>query len=663
MTAPALAQPEELQAAHRRAAAVEARVIRSRLRPPPRLTVSQWADRYRVLSPEASSRRGQFTTDSAPYQREPMDILGDRRHPRAVLMWGSQLGKTELVNNVVGYRIDQDPGPMLVVQPTLEMAETWSKDRLAPMLRDTPRLRGKVAHARARDSGNTLLHKQIPGGHITVAGANSPAGLASRPIRDLYLDEVDRFEKSAGSEGDPGAIAESRTATFPDATVRVISSPTIEGESAIYAEYEASDQRQYWVPCPHCKVEQLLVFGGSDVDCGLKFSREDGGKLQVWYVCQSGCVIEEADKMWMLAHGRWIAENPTSEIPGFRLSALYSPFFSWVRLVRRWLRDKSDPLKLQAFVNTMLCELWRPLAGDALTPHVLADRVSSYQPRVTVDGAEVADRLYVPPEAGVIVRLTDTQDDRLETALWAFGEGEEAWLVDFDMIPGSTSIPFGRAGSPWNELDEIDRRAYRHGGSVALHRAVHFIDSGGHAAGEVYAFTKARNHRQVFAIKGLSEQEGAPRVGKPTRNNRAKAILIPVGSFTLKETVMGRLAKVTEPGPGYIHLPDWLDDEQLNQFLRAKLVAKPEGGKMKRRWVESPPVEQFHLAAYALAAVHYLGAGVYRYLGAHAARLRAQAETARPRDDAPEAQPAAPAPRPRSGGNWVTGGGRWGMRR
>jgi phage terminase large subunit GpA-like protein len=222
-------------------------------KPPPDLKVSDWADQDRKLSPEASAEPGQWITSRAEYQRGIMDAFSDPAVEMVVVMSSAQVGKTEILNNVIGFHVAQDPSPMLVVQPTLDMAQTWSKDRLAPMLRDTPQLQGLVKDPRARDSGNTTLHKIFPGGHITACGANSPSSLASRPVRIVLCDEVDRYPVSAGSEGDPVSLARKRASTFWNRRIGLFSTPTNKGNSRIEAAFEESDKRFYFVPCPHCK--------------------------------------------------------------------------------------------------------------------------------------------------------------------------------------------------------------------------------------------------------------------------------------------------------------------------------------------------------------------------------------------------------------------------
>lgn len=253
------------------------------LKPPPELTLSQWADRYRMLSAESSAEPGRWHTDKAPYQREIMDAIGDAHIRRVVIMCAAQLGKTELLLNILGYFMAYAPAPILVMQPTLDMGQTFSKDRLAPMIRDTPVLRGLV-DVKSRYAGNTILKKNFPGGHITIVGANSATGLASRPIKVLLADEVDRYPGSAGTEGDPLSLAQKRQTTFWDKKTVMVSTPVIKGHSRIETEYNQSTREEWNVPCPECghmpderKVAALsTLFGQWAIEGGAKITNNLG---------------------------------------------------------------------------------------------------------------------------------------------------------------------------------------------------------------------------------------------------------------------------------------------------------------------------------------------------------------------------------------------------
>lgn len=644
----------ELADEHRRAAVVERRVVRTVFQPPPRMTVDEWADSYRFLSPESSAEPGKYSTARAPYQREPMRALSDPRVRMVVLEWASQLGKTEIPNNFIGKRIHLDPGPMLMLQPTLAMGEAWSKDRLAPMLRDTPVLHGRVSESRSRVSDNTLLHKKFPGGHLTIAGANSPAGLASRPIRDVLCDEVDRYPASAGSEGDPIGLAFRRASTFRNGKKLLASSPTIKGASRIDAEYSDSTREKWYVPCPHCGHRQILLWGGRDIPWGLHW--EPGRPETAHYVCGEdgqekgttigcGAVIEEAHKGFMNANGGWVAECEHPTTRGFWLNALVSPWAAWADLVREFLTVKSDPIRFRQFVNTVWCETWED-EGSTVDKSLLEER----QGRGYVNPKDLADRT-VPASAAVLTRSVDVQGDRLETAVWGWGADEEAWLIDHELIPGDPATT-----APWTELEQLLRKPYLHETGVTLYPSVTFVDSGGHHAKEVYAFTRAHVRDRAYSIKG-SSLEGHPLVGRPQRNNSAKAILYMVGSFTGKESVIGRFTRVREPGPRYIHLPTWLDEEQLSQFTNERLVTRFVGGRPKRVWVKNGRNEQLDLVVYALAALQVLGPATIRSLGDLAksyveegAALKAQQAAQTSAEPAPDSDPDRPGG---DTGDWI----------
>lgn len=623
-------------AARRRAIAVEQRVIRSRLKPPPTLTVSQWADRYRRLSRVAEA--GDWRTDRVPYLREIMDACSDSLGERLVIVKASQVGATEaLVNNVVGYHIHQDPTNILVVQPSNDEAEKYSKEKLAPMLEDTPVLDGCISEPASRSTDSTILGKKFAGGHLGIVGATSPKGLRSRHRRIILLDEVDGYPASAGAEGDPVMLAEKRATTYWNRKIVLLSTPTIRGRSRIEKAYAESDQRHYQVVCPHCGAEQELKWGGVNQPFGLKWA--SGKPETAFYLCrQSECHIDEKDKVRIVTAGRWVAENPGHPTRGWWFNTLISLFdgAAWPRLAREFLEVKHDPIRLRVFVNTTLAETWED-EGASVDAHILFERLGDGYP---ADGS-------VPNGAAVLTRSVDIQDDRLETAVWAWGAGEEGWLTEHEIIPGDPATEV-----PWRELDQILRRSYAHESGASLRPAVTFIDSGGHHSKEAYAFARARLAMRVFVIKG-SSQEGAPLLGRPTRNNSARTILYPVGSFTGKESVLARFAKVKEHGPGYLHLPDWLDSEQLNQFTNEKLMTKPVHGRPKRLWVQTGRNEQLDLAVYALAALQVLGPATLKNLGEIAKQVQEKGAQLRAKQESGEGEkPPEDDPPPR---NWVTG--------
>jgi phage terminase large subunit GpA-like protein len=616
----------DLTADHARAAEVERQIFAEVFKPRQRMSHREWAETRHYLSPEANALAAEaggpvrYALGLTPYHREVFDAISDPRTERIVCKFPSQDGKTEIINAFIGRAIDIEPGPMLMLHPTQQMGEAWSKDRLAPMLRDSPALHGKIRDARSRDADNTILHKKFNGGHLTIVGSNSAAGLASRPIRDVLVDEVDRCAKSAGSEGDPIRLAFRRATTFRRGKKVLISSPTILGDSRIDAEYLLGTQEEFEVPCPHCGEYQTLVWGAK-LTYGLRWDNDD--PKTVHYVCrESGCVIYEHEKAAMIDRYRYVARAPQNgpTVRSFTKNALGSKMVSWRKLVAEWMEIQGKALELQTFINTVLCELWDPLNGKSIKLDSLLDRRGLGYPPM-----KSADDRPVPDAVAYLQCSVDTQDDRVERAVWGFGAGEEAWLVDWEMIPGDPAT-----AAPWAALDEAIRKSYTtESGAVLVPRAT-FIDSGGHHSKEVYAFCRARQARRVYAIKG-SSTEGSPLLGKPTRNNSARTILYMVGSFAGKETLAGRLARVTEPGPGYVHLPEWLDTEQVAQFTRCRLVTPVNKGgrrwtKPKRAWEESGAVEQFILYVYALAGLQLLGPSALKNIGAYA---KAQAEDAR----------------------------------
>lgn len=531
--------------------------------PPPRLTVSQWADQHRVLSSESSAEPGQWSTARAEYQRGIMDSLNDTTVETTVVMKSAQAGASEIVNNILGYYMAHDPGPILFLQPTLEMAEAYRKDRISPMLRDTPQLAALVEDAKSRDSGNTLLHLQFPGGHLTLAGANSPASLASRPIRVVLADEVDRYPVSAGTEGDPLSLAAKRSVTFHDRRMVMVSTPTVKGASRIEAAYQESDQRRFHVPCPHCDQKQVLEWEQ------VKFSPEDPDSAA--YVCVH-CARKwtESDRGSAVRAGEWRASAPFNGAAGFHLSELYSPWRSLAAITQDFLTSKPYPERLRTWVNTSLGQTWEVSAAAVIEPHFLAKRAEDYALGT------------LPPGVGVVVAAVDVQGDRLELYVWGFGEGEECWLLDRVVLYGD---PAGEL--LWEQLiEQLDRPLTASGGALVVPRAV-MVDTGGLHTQVVYGFVRANGVRetphgmqQILAIKG-SKSADSPIIGVPTSQDvslKGQRIsggvkLWPVGSSTVKSLLYGRL-KIETPGHGYVHFSAQLPEDVYQQITAERLITK-----------------------------------------------------------------------------------------
>lgn len=554
------------------------------LKPPPKLTVSQWADRYRELSSESSAEAGKWSTSRAEYQRGMMDAVSDPNIETVVLMTAAQIGKTELINNVVGFHIHQDPAPILVVQPTLEMAQTWSKDRLAPAIRDTPVLSDKIKDPRSRDSGNTTLHKIFPGGHVTACGANSPSSLASRPCRIIMCDEVDRYPISAGTEGDPIALARKRSATFWNRKVILVSTPTEKGASRIEQAYAESDQRKYLVPCPDCGEKQELKWAN--------VRWEDKKPSSAEYTCEvCGCCWNDAKRFQAIRYGEWhkTAEGD-GKTAGFHISALYSPWTPLEEIVRDFLSSKNDPMRLKAWINTTLGESYEE-QGERIDEYDLFQRKEDF-----------GDQL--PEGAAVLVAGVDVQDDRLACEIVAYGSGEESWSIFYEEIYGDPS-----SAELWQDLDFILSQTFTHPKRGEMIIRSTCIDSGGHYTQQVYNYVRLRSGKRIFAIKGVGG-EGRPIIGKPSKNNIGKINLFPVGVDTAKELVFARL-KINDVGPGYCHFPLDRSEEYFRMLTSEKKVTRYFKGRPRREWVKiRQRNESLDCRVYAMAALQIMGINI-----------------------------------------------------
>lgn len=603
-----------------------ARAYAAGWRRPPRRSVSGWADARRRLPSKGASEPGRWRTARVPFVREIMDALSPHDPTRRVVfMKSTQVAGTEAGLNWTGSTIEDSPAPMMIVQPTIDIAERFSKQRVAAMIDATPELRARVAPARSRDSGNTTLLKEFAGGILVIAGANSAAGLRSMPIKNLMLDEVDAYPVDLDGEGDPVELAERRTSTFPRRKVLLVSTPTIKGASRIDDEWQASDQRHYHVPCPHCGHFQRLVWG--------QLSWPEGHPEQAAYACrQCGVLIEEHRKTAMLAAGVWIAEHPGRPVRGYHINALYTPIGlgdTWGDHAARFIAVKGDPAKFKTWINTTLGEPWedrsRSLHGDAL-----AARAEPVPLRTVLAG-------YLILTLGV-----DVQPDRLSCSLWAWGRGERGWLVDRMVLPGDPNHP-----DVWDRLDTLRHTPVRNGAGIDLRIAMTAIDTGGSNTHAVYAYVRARRHDRVIGIKGAS-QAGKPVLGRPSKVDvnwkgqvlKQGAEVWLVGTDTAKHALIARLvgdAEQTDPEQRLLRWPTGLPDDFF-----AELSAEVFDPRLKR-WtlIKGRRNEGLDELVYAFAAAQHPFVRIGALREHDWAKLQALLEPAS--GDLFTAAPAAPA--------------------
>ena len=529
-------------------------------RPPRRRTVSQWADENRILVSDSSSEAGRWRTDRAPYQREIMDAFTDPKIYEIDVMASAQVGKSEIQLNMIGEAVDEDPGPMMYVQPTKEMAEDYSKRRIAPMISACPTLREKFYAAKGKDSNNTISMKLFPGGSLAIIGANSPTDLASKPIRYLLCDEIDRFPDSAGTEGDPIALAERRTETFRhNRKIVKCSTPTIKGKSKIEKAFMKGTQEEWRTECPQCRSFSFIRFDDIRFD-REEFRDEDGKKDWIvtnarWRcpVCQREIPEAEAKRL----PAKWFARNPkalANEIRSFRLSAFMSPWSDWRDIALSFLHAKDDPQLLQVFHNTMLGESWE-LRESNSEPQQLYGRREHYNAQV-------------PTGVLVMTMGVDTQDNRLEYEIVGWDRDEQSWGIQRGIIPGRPDAP-----GVWEEIDNLLEQEWEMANGMTLRISATFVDSGGHFTSDVYRQCARREMRRVFAIKGEpGEGKAYVRLMKKEKDApKGTRFMIAVDSG--KEAILYG-AGVEEPGARFMHFPVGDDRGYDLEFFRGLLSEK-----------------------------------------------------------------------------------------
>ena len=554
--ADALKKAEAERQAKRRGAARLNKAMRKALAgmtPPDDLTVTQWAEAKRRLSAESAAEPGPWRTERTPYLREPMDAFTDPKVRHIVMVAASQVGKSEFLNNCIGYIIDEDPGSILFIHPTTIDAQEYSKLRIAPMLRDSPALRQKIAAPKSRDSHNTILQKAYPGGILTMCGSTEAHALASKPIRYVFGDERDRWATSAGNEGDPWDLAMARQTTFYNAKAVEVSTTTIKNASAIEAAYYTGTMERWNSKCPHCGEYHEIRW--SDIrfeyDEIIVSHKKTYKVKRVYYTCPGcGCISTEAEMK--RAPAKWIAENPEAYGQGTRsfwLNAFVSQWASWESIVLKYLNALGSTKKMQVVFNTCFGEPWED-RGD------IEDEDSLLARREDYGKDKNGEPIELPPGVLVLTAGVDTQDDRMEYEIVGHGFFGETWGVEKGIVMGRPDDD-----ATWNKLDEVVfDRVMRFENGVGLRVSMSFVDEGGHFTQSVRAQCNARISKKVFCIKGMPGQD-KPYISPP-KKQKIFVNQIAVGTcwqYQLgvdsgKEIIMDNL-RVQTPGQKYCHFP------------------------------------------------------------------------------------------------------------
>ena len=562
----------------------------SAFRPPPRLSLSEWADRYFYLSPESAAEAGRWRT--LPYQRGVLDAITDPRVERITWMKSARVGATKCMNAAIGYYMHQDPCPILVVQPTVEDAQGYSKEEIAPMLRDCKVLRQLVKQPTAKISEQTILHKTFPGGSLSMVGANSGRGFRRVSRRVVIFDEVDGYPPSAGTEGDQIKLGIRRTEYYWNRKIFAASTPLVAGASRIEEMFEAGDQRRYFVPCPHCGNMDILVF--REGERGHWMSWPEGRPEEAHFVCsENGCVIEDRDKRQMIAAGQWRAEAEFKGHASFHIWAAYSlsPNASWGQIATEFIEAKRQgPEKLKTFVNTTLGETWKD-KGEAPAWERLYYRRESYPLGSVPDGV-----LFIT--VGV-----DVQKDRFVYEIVGWGKNKESWSIAAGILPGDTSNE-----ATWRQLDELLTWMFP-GEDKTFSISMLAIDSG-YITQQVYNWARRYPMTRVIACKGTKSRTlvGTPSaVDVTTRGKRMQRgyKVWPIGVDIAKSELYGWLRlpppEDDEPVTGYCHFPEY-DEEFFRQLTAEQLVTvRKRNGYTALEWQLIPNRENHWLDTRVLA--------------------------------------------------------------
>ncbi|WP_165063952.1 phage terminase large subunit family protein [Paludisphaera rhizosphaerae] len=577
------------------------------LRPPPRIELSEWSARHRVLPTEVTANAGRWSNDLFPFIVEIMDCLSPW-HPAETVTFckSAQVAGTESGLNWMFAIADMWPAPTLMVHPTIQAAQAWVREKLAPSLRATPAVRTRVVEQRSRDGASTTLFKSFPGGFWVITGSNSAADISSKSIRNVIKEEWDRWALDVDGQGDPDKLVDARQTSYHasgKAKSYRASTPTIVGVSRIWPAYLAGDRRRYRVPCPDCGEAQVLnFFPDANGRGGLIFERQ--APFQARYACaHCGVLIEHHRKREMLAGGRWVAENPgPARQPSFHISALYSPVTTWDKMAEAFLESKDDPTKYKAFVNLWLGEAWEE-RGDAPEWQRLYARRGDY-----AQGS-------VPHGGLVLTGAADVQKDGIFYEVVAWGAGRVSWSIDVGFLPGDTADP---DSAVWRALAALRERAYPDAYGNARRIDAFAVDSGYNSAA-VYAWVRGRP--DTFAVKG---QDGwfHPPIGTPGKidinyrgdKKRRGLAVWPVGTYGLKSELYANLRKAgREEGagdfhpPGYCHFSEFHDERFFQQLTSEHVAEREHKGRIVKEWRATGPNHYHDCRVYNMAMADHLG--------------------------------------------------------